>query len=66
MPKAEFCPICNTRMKRLYEREHGLSKSKYWGYLWLCPNRHIMIVEHRESETQEIYGLQEILTNAST
>lgn len=66
MPKARFCPTCEKRMIRLYEREHLISKSKYWGYLWLCPNKHTVIIEHRKSKTQEIYEMKEVLVDAST
>ncbi|MHA1787100.1 MAG: hypothetical protein ACTSWU_02790 [Candidatus Thorarchaeota archaeon] len=66
MPIAKMCPTCGHRMKRLYERERTMSRSKYWGYLWLCPDKHTAIVDHRESETLETYELKEMLTDAST
>lgn len=67
MPIAKTCPICNTRMKRLYERDHGgTSRSKFWGYLWFCPHNHTAIVDHRKSKTPETYELKEIVKDAST
>ena len=66
MPIIKKCPTCGTRMLRLYEREHLVSKSKYWGYLWFCPDKHTVIIEHRKSETPETFELKEIVTDAST
>lgn len=67
MPRIKKCPTCDARMKRLYEREHGgYSKSKFWGYLWFCPDKHTVIVEHRKSESPKLYELKEIVTDAST
>jgi len=69
MPKAEFCPTCNKRMQRLYERErigYGGGKSKYWGYLWICSDRHIAIIDHRKSESPKVYEMQEVLADVST
>ena len=69
MPTIKKCPTCDTRMLRLYEREregYSSSKSKYWGYLWFCPDKHTVIVEHRKSETPETFELKEIVTDAST
>jgi len=68
MPIIKKCPTCDKRMIRLYEREREgySSKSKFWGYLWFCPDKHTVIVEHRKSKTPETYDLQERETNAST
>ena len=61
MPKVKNCPVCKTRMLRLYEREsHVSARSRFYGYLWFCPYKHIAIVDHRKSESPEIYGLEEI------
>jgi len=66
VPIAKTCPICNARMIRLYERERTVSRSKYWGYLWFCPDKHTAIVDHRESKTPETFELKEMVTDAST
>ena len=67
MPKIRKCPICDTRMKRLYERESYFSaRSKFWGYLWFCPQKHTAIVDHRKSVAPELYELKEIVKDAST
>ena len=67
MPKIKKCPTCGTRMKRLYEREHGGSaKSTFWGYLWFCPLKHTAIVDHRTSESPGLYELKEMVTDAGT
>jgi len=63
MPITKNCPICKTRMLRLYKRDHGgLSKSKFWGYLWICPQNHTVIIDYRTSESPKTYKLEELLS----
>lgn len=67
MPKAEYCPTCKKRMLRLYERDHGISRSKFYGYLWICPDSHTAVIDNRESKTQQKYRLEEVIEeDAST
>lgn len=54
-------------MQRLYEREReGMygARSKFWGYLWICPDRHTVIIDPKGSETQQVYTL-EVIASAS-
>jgi hypothetical protein len=57
MPLVKKCPTCQSRMIRLYEREryqyHG-SHSNYYGYAWLCPNGHTVIIDSRKTKTPEL------------
>jgi len=67
MPKVKNCPVCNTRMLRLYERESSYgARSKIYGYLWFCPYNHIAIVDHRKSDAPIPFELKEIVQDAST
>jgi len=53
-------------MKRLYEREREYNgRSKFWGYLWFCPDGHTAIIDHRESESPKPFELKEIVTGAA-
>jgi len=53
-------------MLRLYERESRFSsRSKFYGYLWFCPYKHIAIVDHRKSDAPEPFELKEIVQDAS-
>lgn len=64
MPKAEFCPVCKERMQRLYEREregYGGARSKFWGYLWICPERHTVIIDPKGSVIRVVYKLEALV-----
>jgi len=42
MPIEKKCPTCSRRMIRLYRRDHGSSRSKYFGIVWMCPDNHMI------------------------